>query len=40
MTKPAVGSKDDSYPYSLGGAVQCTSNPAVLGGEAPDARNE
>jgi hypothetical protein len=40
MTKPATGNKDDSNPYSLGGAVQCSSNPAVLGGEAPDARNE
>jgi hypothetical protein len=40
MTKPAVGSKDDLNPYSLGGAVECSSNPAVLGGEAPDTRNE
>jgi hypothetical protein len=34
MTKPAVGSKDNSNPYSLEGAVQCISNLAVLGGKA------
>jgi hypothetical protein len=40
MTKPAVGSKDDSNPYSLEGVVKGTTYPAVVGAEARDARNE
>jgi hypothetical protein len=31
-----VGSKGDSNPYSLGGAVEGTTDPAKLGGEACD----